>query len=89
MRKDKRHRSARKRKNYQKRQKIKLEQMTRIKMDMPTTYDGMPELFERWTYAVNTWFEITCFPKRYRVKQMLSFMKGRAEQYFITFVAQT
>ena len=60
-----------------------------MKIDPPLPYDGSSDFdaFERWTYAVNAWFEITEFPKRHRVRQMLAFMRGRAQQYYMTFVA--
>ena len=61
---------------------MRIECATKVKIDLPLLYDGAAdfEVFERWTYAVNIWFEITDFPKRHRVKQILLFMKGKAEQ---------
>lgn len=35
---------------------------------------------------MNTWFEITGFLKKHCVKQMLAFMKGKAADFFMTFV---
>lgn len=82
-------RKARKWKAYRHREQIRIEEATKVKIDPPQPYDGSSDFdaFERWTYAVNAWFEITEFPKRHRVRQMLAFMRGRAQQYYMTFVA--
>ena len=60
-----------------------------MKIDSLAPYDGSNDYdtFERWTYAVNTWFDITEFPQSHRVRQMLAFMTGRAAQYYMAFVA--
>ena len=63
------HNPARKRKEYRRRDKFRVEEATKIKIDAPQPYDGSSDFnaFERWTYAVNTWFEITEFPQHHRV----------------------
>jgi hypothetical protein len=69
--------------------KMSLERGTKIKIDPPEQYDGSPDFdaYERWSYAINAWFEITAFPEQHWVKQMLAFMKGKAAQFYMTFVA--
>ena len=82
-------RKAHKRREYKRRENIRLEEATKVKIDAPQPYDGSSDFdaFERWSYAVNAWFDITEFPRRHRVRQMLAFMRGRAQQYYMTFVA--
>ena len=36
---------------------------------------------------MNAWFEITEFPNRHRVRHMLAFMRGRAQQFYMMFIA--
>ena len=71
-------RKALKQKSYRKKEKMRVEHTMKVKIDLPSPYDGAAdfEALKRWTYLVNIWFEITDFPKKHRVKQMLSFMKG-------------
>ena len=50
-----------KRKSYRKKEKMRIECATKVKINLPSPYDGAAdfEAFERWTYAVKIWIEIT------------------------------
>ena len=56
-----------KHREYRRHEKIRIAEATKIKIDAPQPYDGSSDFnaFERWTYAVNAWFEITEFPNRH------------------------
>ena len=88
-RSNKNKRKSHKRKEYKRRERIRIEEATKVKIDSPQPYDGSSDFdtFERWTYAVNAWFEITEFPHRHRVRHMLAFMRGQAQQFYMMFVA--
>ena len=77
-----------KHREYRRCEKIRIAEATKIKIDTPQPYDGSSDFnaFERWTYAVNAWFEITEFPNRHRVRHMLAFMRGCAQQFYMMFI---
>ncbi|KIJ32574.1 hypothetical protein M422DRAFT_265592 [Sphaerobolus stellatus SS14] len=81
--------STEKKKIHKKRMKTRVSKATSAKITSPRTYDGSAnyEEFDRWTYEVNNWMDITKFPKSLRVRHIGSFMTGKASKFYYTHVA--
>jgi hypothetical protein len=60
-----------------------------VKIEPPITYDGTPDfdMFEQWVYSINHWFSVTDFPELMRVPHLQNFLSGKANQWFMSFVA--
>ncbi|KAJ7609727.1 hypothetical protein DFH06DRAFT_1484394 [Mycena polygramma] len=60
-----------------------------VKIKNPCTYDGRADLdlFDQWTYEVDTWREWNGIKDRMAVKIVVNFMSGKASRFFMKHVA--
>lgn len=60
-----------------------------VKIKNPCTYDGRADLdlFDQWTYEVDTWRELNGISNRMAVKILVNFMSGKASRFFMKHVA--
>ena len=81
--------SATKRKKYHEHVKRRISEANTVKVAAPKPYDGSAnfENFERWTFDVSMWFDITNFPRKHRVKYMSTLLTGKASKFYFTHVA--
>ncbi|KIJ53046.1 hypothetical protein M422DRAFT_243018 [Sphaerobolus stellatus SS14] len=78
-----------KKRKYKCRLNERASKATSAKISSPRTYDSAAnyEEFERWTYEVNNWMDITKFPKNLRVRHIGSFMTGNTSKFYFMHVA--
>ncbi|KIJ33352.1 hypothetical protein M422DRAFT_264754 [Sphaerobolus stellatus SS14] len=81
--------AATKKKKYKARVKRRLSEATSVKISSPKPYDGSANFdeFERWTFDVTNWFDITKFPRKLRVRYMSAFLTGKAAKFYFAHVA--
>jgi hypothetical protein len=60
-----------------------------VKIKRPFTFDGRADLdlFDQWTYEIDTWREWSGISDRMTVKIMVNFMSGKASRFFMKHVA--
>ncbi|KAJ7080840.1 hypothetical protein C8R44DRAFT_992383 [Mycena epipterygia] len=63
--------------------------MSGIKIKPPFVWDAKPNLdvFDHWTYEVDTWIELTGLTDKLALKLMVNFMGGTASKFFMDHVA--
>ncbi|KAL7284480.1 hypothetical protein ACG7TL_001771 [Trametes sanguinea] len=80
-------------KRHRKRQKDDCKAMRKalsgVKIKTPFVWDGTADLdvFDQWTYEIDTWAELNDLADRVVVKLMIQFMKGEASRFFMRHVA--
>ncbi|KAI9068602.1 hypothetical protein FKP32DRAFT_1695592 [Trametes sanguinea] len=80
-------------KRHRKRQKEDRKMMRKalsgVKIKTPFVWDGTADLdvFDQWTYEIDTWAELNDLADRVVVKLMIQFMKGDASRFFMRHVA--
>ncbi|OSC97146.1 hypothetical protein PYCCODRAFT_1462059 [Trametes coccinea BRFM310] len=69
--------------------KIMRKALSGVKIKTPFVWDGTADLdvFDQWTYEIDTWAELNGLPDRVIVKLMIQFMKGGASRFFMRHVA--
>ncbi|KAJ3002424.1 hypothetical protein NUW54_g5853 [Trametes sanguinea] len=88
-----RSRKTRTQKRHRVRQKKDKRRMKRalsgVKIKTPFAWDGTPDLdlFDQWTYEVDTWGELNELPDRIMIKLMIQFMRGEASRFFMRHVS--
>ncbi|RDX52771.1 hypothetical protein OH76DRAFT_1344464, partial [Lentinus brumalis] len=63
--------------------------MTGVKIKPPFNWDGTPDidLYDKWTYEVDTWGELNGLNDRLMIKLIVQFMTGKPAQFFMRHVA--
>jgi hypothetical protein len=63
--------------------------MAGIKLKAPFVWDGKPDmdLFDHWTYEVDTWIELNALNDKLAVKLIVNFMSGTASSFFMKHVS--
>ncbi len=63
--------------------------MSGVKIKTPFIWNGSPDLdvFDQWTYEVDTWRELHGLSDRLMIKLVVQFMSGKASQFFMRHVA--
>jgi hypothetical protein len=63
--------------------------LARQKVAPPTEYDGKPDLlvFDKWTYEVNTWVEMSKYRDPTALKILVKYVTGQAGEFFMNFIA--
>ncbi|OSD01905.1 hypothetical protein PYCCODRAFT_1354674, partial [Trametes coccinea BRFM310] len=81
---EKRHRTRQKRDKRRMRKAL-----SGVKIKTPFVWDGTADLdlFDQWTYEIDTWGELNELPDRIMVKLMIQFMKGDAGRFFMRHVS--
>lgn len=60
-----------------------------VKLKQPSTWDGRADLdvFDKWTYEVDTWAELSGLDDQLLLKVVVNFMSGKASNYFMKHVS--
>ncbi|KAI0323422.1 hypothetical protein GY45DRAFT_1211891, partial [Cubamyces sp. BRFM 1775] len=83
-------RSERKHRSQHKKDKRRMRKaLSGVKIKTPFVWDGTADLdlFDQWTYEVDTWAELNELPDRVVIKLMIQFMKGEAGKFFMRHVS--
>ncbi|KAJ7101713.1 hypothetical protein C8R44DRAFT_716405 [Mycena epipterygia] len=77
------------RKRDRKNQKRVKEALRDIKIKHPFEYNGEPDIdvFDQWTYEVDTWIALNGLSDRLALKLLVNFMSGPASKFFMVHVA--
>ncbi|KAJ7201381.1 hypothetical protein GGX14DRAFT_571502 [Mycena pura] len=80
---------GRSRKHHRQRQNKTSHARSDVKIKKPFTYDGKADLdiFDQWTYEVDTWKEWNRISDRDAVMILVNFMSGKASKFFMKHVA--
>ncbi|KAJ6525380.1 hypothetical protein B0H19DRAFT_1008035, partial [Mycena capillaripes] len=62
--------------------------MAGVKIKSPFVWDGKPvmDIFDQWTYEVDTWIELSALSDKLALKCMVNFMGGTASKFFMDHV---
>ena len=80
-------------KRHRKKQRCKAKHiqkaLARVKIKPPFSWNGMPDLdlFDQWTYEVDTWRELYGLSDKLALKLVVQFLTGTAGKFFMKHVA--